>query len=291
MTPPFGHFGGGKIDDAVNVVRCCSMTHLSSIALLVSLVFLGCGPAPGAPAPKPRVLRASFSVVNHYDFTGKSPGKALVQSNKLSVAGTVTQRVVVDTLADDLSFSPVDNESPAVDGTMAEVIRCHLEDPESNAITRMDVSADYAGKIGPRVSRSVKKSKIGPGDELSFGVEANPTGAVTGTFTDQNGVTQPFNSLSGCTLARFTKASSDGQAQFAESWLVFPSLGARPAEGIDARLYDAITSLPKAFHVGVTTSAGRDAWRYKGTKVISDKDTSTETSLWAEDLEIDWRLE
>ncbi len=154
------------------------MTHLSSIALLVSLVFLGCGPAPGAPAPKPRV---------------RPPGEPLGEKVK----------------------------------------------------ARPRRRAELRGRGQP--NRRGHRHLHGP--------------------------------------------ASDGQAQFAESSLVFPSLGARPAEGVDARLYDAITSLPKGFHVGVTTSAGRDAWRYKGTKVITDKDTSTETFLWAEDLEIDWRLE
>ena len=268
------------------------MNRLIRNPMLLSLVLLGCPSTPSGVTPKPRVLRANFEVVNHHDFTGKSTDgvSTSISSNKLTVKGSITERVLVDTLAEDLVFHAAPGDVPTIEGTVTEVTRCHSEDPDSNSIVKMDAAADLAGPIGSRLDHSVKKSKLGTGDELTLGVEAAVAGAITGTITDKNGVTQPMNSLAGCAVALHTVTSGEAP-RYAERWLIFPSLGARPDNAADALMYDAITKLPKGHHVGLTTAAGRDAWHYKGTRVIADKDTATERVLWAEDVEIDWRLE
>lgn len=277
------------------------------VGILSPLVlFLGCGGGggngdvandPGGSPPKVQRLIGDFTVKNNYSLKGKSTviGKSADYSNQFTMSGTVehTVRVNIDGTTGQRSFSFVGNEGTKVNAMVHEVSRCNATDPDDSTMVSLAGQSVFSGPVNA-VDLNIGGSALGIGDQLTFGADAVVTGTSTFTVVSPEGVSQTLNSrcAGSPTLLEARGDATPGTARIApgQSWMVLPALGARPTSGLDAQIHDAVVANPKGFHVGLATSPARDAWSYKGTKVIADRDDANERLLWTEELEVSWRL-
>ena len=290
-------------------IRNNTLTKPKLLILSTSLMLAACGgagvpgvssvpsgpPTGSTPAPKPAQtemrLHADFTIQEQSFLHAKPISKGNYNRDQV-ITGTLDQAVYVDGFSanDTSAFHGIPNKAMVVNATITEIGQGHIEDPNSSSFIQSDASSSFTGPIINPIDIAIKRSALGVGDEISFRMASNLTGNASTIYKFSNGQTQTLPGVTEFVSLLENDTSSPGDPntlrKFAKRWDIFPTLGVRPIDPLEQKIYDGIVQFPQYFHQGFTTSVSRKLWKYAGKIVPINTDTVTESTLSSETVAI-----
>ncbi|WP_266169733.1 hypothetical protein [Dyella subtropica] len=263
------------------------------------------------PAEKKMRLVGEFKFVRHVsqDDSGTTASKMKLSKDvELTAEGSFSELVTIaPDLADgSMQFNVVDPASPHIHATATEKGHMDLDDPDGNGIVKSHEESAFSGSITEYPEVSIKRSRLGAGDEVSIRLHAKLAGKAPVAATMSNGAVVQSEELAQASL--LDKIDGEpGQREFKLDLDMLPTLGSRPevdAHGdpndsdkmsrdmeikLDQQLYDAIKKDPSLHYLGLVTSPQRDHWDYTGE--ISPVGKNTGSIKWTESVHLSMRLE
>lgn len=245
--------------------------------------------------PKGKVmrLRAEFSINDRFTMVGKPSSKGMGEREQV-IKGSFDQLVEVEMQdkGNSFVFRAIDGKPARVDAIITEKGHYDAEDPESSGVTKLSSHSNFSGSIMNNMDFKITRSAMGRGDEISMKMEGDLTGEAQSIITQKDGQFITDEGGMWDSVLEKTKPSDPHRRHYSKTWIIVPTLGARPTNDPVAEMfYDGIVASPSMFHKGLVTSPNRQQWHYKGTLVHADTDKPTETMKWLETLEVTLQLD
>ena len=249
---------------------------------------------PEAQAPKSAVMRLVGDLDFHDEFAIAGKTGAPLVKRGMVIKGRIDQLVTVEKSDGDkrIDFHPVDGKPLQLLGTVTEQGAYHSDDPQSNSIVKADGTTLYTGALNGDFSLTVTRSAQGVGDELSIALTASVPGKASLHTTMSTGHSIDSSEADMMPFVTLLERDNDDptRRKLKKDWLLFPVLGARPADTLSQRMYDGIKTHPNMFHTGLTSAPGRNEWKYAGSKTFTDPAKPSDGATWTESLNFTLKL-
>ncbi len=244
--------------------------------------------APQAPQAPLQRLAGSLAISEEYAMIDVKTGQPFVV-RKMLLQGKIDQLVRVQSGDDGQLRIETDGNAPlTMSGTIVENGTLTLDSPDAATIVKTRARSDYSGSLGEFTLR-IRRSGLGQGDELDVGFDTAMAGAREMKVTMRNGTTiDPGTGGMDAFISLLEEDKTDpAKRVFKRDFALMPALGAVPADGLNKMMYDGLKANPGTGHTGLVTAAGRNAWRYSGSKNYGI--TGAETR-WIETVKLDLKL-
>jgi hypothetical protein len=272
---------------------------LATQALLLALAAMavsGCSKSDAASEddaapPKPPLQRlvGTLNVSDDYAMTNKAG--VTVATRKMQLQGNIDQLVRVREGSEGSLEIETDGNVPLkMTGTVSENGQFAYDDPDSNSVVKGRGHSAWTGKLeAERLDLSIRASKLGHGDEVSFRFATPMSGKMETRLTTRDGNVVDLPPASAGFFITLLEENPQDPAQrlFKRDFALMPALGAVPSDQFSKMLYDGIKANPGVAHTGLVTSADRRSWTYSGTKNWVKDNAETK---WVEQVTLHLRL-
>ena len=212
-----------------------------------------------------------------------------VATRKMQLLGTIDQLVRVrDGSEGSLSFETDGDVPLKISGTVSESGQFAYDKPDDNMIVKGRGQSAWTGKLDP-LDFTVRRSKLGAGDEITFSFSTPMTGKLETKLTTRDGAVIDMPPASaGFFITLLEDAPEEpGKRIFKRDFDLLPALGPVPSDAFSKMMYDGMKANPGMAHTGVVTSPDRKSWTYSGTKLWVKDNAETK---WVETVKLSLKL-